>query len=169
MAKIICFDMDGTIADLYAVPNWLLMLRAGDPTPYKEARPMWDMLALHDVCRELQSTGWEIQIITAMSKGASPEYKQLVRQAKREWLALYGVPYDRFHGIDYMAPKHRAIRRDMPCPMGIFKDVSNVIDLGEAILVDDEARHREKWGWGRTIDPTAGNLITALKNLVKEG
>ena len=31
--KMVVFDMDGTIADLYAVPNWLQMLRAEDPTP----------------------------------------------------------------------------------------------------------------------------------------
>ena len=35
--KMICFDMDGTIADLYAVENWLPMLRAFDPTPYEVA------------------------------------------------------------------------------------------------------------------------------------
>ena len=32
--KMICFDMDGTIADLYAVPNWLDKLRAEDASPY---------------------------------------------------------------------------------------------------------------------------------------
>ena len=41
--SIICFDMDGTIADLYAVNNWQNMLRAYDPTPYATAEPMWDM------------------------------------------------------------------------------------------------------------------------------
>ena len=33
MTKAIYFDMDGTIADLYAVDGWLDMLRAYDPTP----------------------------------------------------------------------------------------------------------------------------------------
>lgn len=35
--KMICFDMDGTIADLYAVPNWLDKLRAEDASPYADA------------------------------------------------------------------------------------------------------------------------------------
>lgn len=33
MIKKIYFDMDGTIANLYAVEGWLPMLRAYDPTP----------------------------------------------------------------------------------------------------------------------------------------
>ena len=29
--KMVCFDMDGTVADLNGVDNWLPMLRAYDP------------------------------------------------------------------------------------------------------------------------------------------
>lgn len=36
--KMICFDMDGTIADLYAVPNWLDKLRAEDASPLCRSR-----------------------------------------------------------------------------------------------------------------------------------
>ena len=43
MDKMIIFDMDGTIADLYSVNNWLDKLRAFDVTPYKNAKPLYDM------------------------------------------------------------------------------------------------------------------------------
>ena len=33
------FDMDGTIADLYGVKNWLSYLEAEDTTPYAIANP----------------------------------------------------------------------------------------------------------------------------------
>ena len=33
------FDMDGTIADLYGVKNWLPYLEAEDTTPYAIAKP----------------------------------------------------------------------------------------------------------------------------------
>ena len=46
MLKMICFDMDGTIADLYGVENWLDMLRNYNPTPYEVAKPMWNMTEL---------------------------------------------------------------------------------------------------------------------------
>ena len=38
----IYFDMDGTIADLYNVENWLPKLRAEDASPYVEAEIMVD-------------------------------------------------------------------------------------------------------------------------------
>ena len=38
--KKIWFDMDGTIADLYGVENWLDYLLNGDAFPYKAAAPL---------------------------------------------------------------------------------------------------------------------------------
>ena len=43
MTKAIYFDMDGTIADLYGVPNWLDCLIAEKTKPYREAKPLVDM------------------------------------------------------------------------------------------------------------------------------
>ena len=37
----IYFDMDGTIANLYAVENWLPKLRNKDESPYAEAKMNW--------------------------------------------------------------------------------------------------------------------------------
>ena len=74
MKKIICFDMDGTIADLYAVPNWLEKLRADDPSPYEDAAPMWDMERLREILLALSAEGWEIRVISWLSKDSSEEY-----------------------------------------------------------------------------------------------
>ena len=41
----IYLDMDGTIADLYGVEDWLKKLRAEDSSPYEEAEPMCDLRA----------------------------------------------------------------------------------------------------------------------------
>lgn len=154
MNNIIAFDMDGTIANLYGVEGWLDMLRAENPIPYVEAEPLVDMDKLNEVCVLLKKAGYEIQIITALSKGASPEYKKAIREAKKAWLEKWGFIYDRFHGVSYETPKREVLRRQM-------KD--NPI---EAILVDDEVRHTDRWGWGRTIDPTAGNLVETLHGLL---
>ena len=43
MKKAIFWDMDGTIADLYNVPNWLDKLRAEDTSPYREAEPLFSL------------------------------------------------------------------------------------------------------------------------------
>ena len=68
MLKMICFDMDGTIADLYRVPNWLARLRQFDPTPYQVAEPMWNMDELALVLMQLQAKGVQICITTWLSK-----------------------------------------------------------------------------------------------------
>ena len=49
MIKMICFDMDGTIADLYGVDNWLEKLRSEDVSPYRDAEPIYNMEVLATV------------------------------------------------------------------------------------------------------------------------
>ena len=44
--KMICFDMDGTLADLYGVQDWLDYLIEEDETPYLIAEPMCNMCEL---------------------------------------------------------------------------------------------------------------------------
>ena len=84
--KSINFDLDGTVASLYSVPNWLEKLRAEDPSPYLDADPMCDMKKLADVLNLLKSAGWEINVITWLSMNNSEEYKDAVREAKLAWL-----------------------------------------------------------------------------------
>lgn len=88
--RMIIFDMDGTIADLYGVENWLPMLRAEDPTPYAVAEPMYDMDDLRTVLKTLKLKGWRIGVTTWLAKGSTREYDELVREAKQEWLDKIG-------------------------------------------------------------------------------
>ena len=151
--KMICFDMDGTIADLYGVPNWLEMLRAFDPTPYAQAEPMWDMTELADLLHEAQAIGIEIRIITWLSKESTADYDRAVREAKREWLEAQGFPFDHFHGVKYGATKADSVRRY----------------LGEddtAILFDDNAKVRQGWTMGEAIDPIETDILDFLRGLV---
>lgn len=152
MIKEIVFDMDGTIADFYNVPNWLELIRAFDPTPYKTAKSMWDMEALADVLRQLQKNGIEISIVTWRSKESNPVFDTLTRLAKLEWLTQYGFPFDHFHCVHYGATKADSIRKHL-------KD-------GEAILIDDNKHVRAGWHLGATIDPMAKNIIEVLKGLI---
>lgn len=163
--KIVCFDMDGTLCDLYGVADWLPKLRAEDPSPYEEAEPLVDMARLNETVALLQKAGWEIQVITALSKDASPEYKEAIRAAKKAWLNKWGFVYDRFHGVDYKTPKCEVIRRQMGCGM---RDMEWMYDEGasEAILIDDETRHINRWGWGRAINPAETDIIDELLTLL---
>lgn len=152
--KMICFDMDGTIADLYGVPGWLEMLRAYDSTPYEIAPPMWNMAELARLLAQAQTSGIEIRIITWLSKESTAEYDKAVREAKREWLVNQGFPFDHFHGVAYGATKADSIRRYLA-------------EDETAILIDDNFKVRNGWHMGDTIDPTACDLLEVLRNLLE--
>lgn len=151
MPKIISFDMDGTIADLYAVPEWLAKLRAEDVSPYEEAPPMWDMEELRRVILALIDAGYEIRVISWLAKNSSPQFKAATRAAKRAWLERYNFPADKVHLIAYGRTKATALRdAEVEC----------------AVLVDDDRKVRQGWTLGDTIDPTAtDNLPLLLESL----
>lgn len=152
--KYLCFDMDGTIADLYGVANWLPMLRAESPTPYEIAKPMWDMNRLATALQKAQAQGIEVCVITWLSKGSSKEYKKVVRKAKRNWLMENDFPYNRFSAVQYGATKADSIRKF----------------IGEnesAILFDDSEEVRRGWHLGETVDPTVTDIIEFVEGLVE--
>ena len=151
--KMICFDMDGTIADLYNVPNWLEMLKDENPAPYLDAKPMWDMIRMAEILEKIQQAGIEIRIITWLSMNSTEEYKVAVREAKRAWLEKWGFVFDHFHGVQYGATKADSIRRSLA-------------DNETAWLIDDNAKVRKGWHMGETIDPTTCNLLEVLENLI---
>ena len=151
--KMVCFDMDGTIADLYGVNGWLDMLRAENPAPYIAATPMWDMSELRETLLAIMENGIEIRIITWLSMDSSESYKATTRTAKLDWLNKQNFPFDHFHGIRYGTTKADSVRKY----------------LGEdetAILFDDNAKVRKGWTLGETFDPTSTNIIEVLKTLI---
>lgn len=152
MKRMICFDMDGTIADLYNVPNWLDSLHNEDASPYENATPMWDMDKLNATLNLLRLAGWEIRVITWLSKDSSERYKEQVRDAKLAWLEKWGFKADHFHAVQYGATKADSVRR--------------AVGSGEAILIDDNEKVRAGWHLGTTIDPQKENLIEKLENLL---
>lgn len=149
--KAIVFDLDGTIADLYSVSEWLEKLRSYDATPYSAAKPIYDAKELIPLIAELKSRGFRIIVTSWLSKVSTKEYDAAVRDAKKKWLAEYGFPYDEIHLVKYGTPKTK-------CSRGKAK---------YQILVDDNAEVRNKWTLGATIDANE-NIIPMLKALLEE-
>lgn len=118
------FDMDGTIADLYHVENWLDKLRAEDATPYEEARPLWNMCKLCDTLHALQSMGHKVTIVTWLAKESSKDYNRATRAAKRAWLKSYDFPFDEIHLVKYGTPKSKYA---VPDAINIFFDDSEEV------------------------------------------
>ena len=140
----ICFDMDGTIANLYGVDGWLEMLTNHDETPYKEATVLVNMNSLARILNRLQRMGHEIGIISWLSKNSTAEYDERVTEAKKSWLAkhLKSVKFDFVEIVKYGTDKNIVARND------------------NDILFDDEERNRNAWkGVAYNVD----NIIETLK------
>ena len=146
MKVTINFDLDGTLADFYSVPNWLEYLIAEDTMPYEIAKPLVRLSVLARKLNNLQRMGYELAIISWLSKNASNEYNEAVTAAKKTWLAkhLPSVSWDRITIVPYGTPKE------------IF--CGNALD----ILFDDEQRYRDNWT-GRAYD--VENILGILKEI----
>lgn len=141
----IWFDMDGTIADLYAVANWLDKLLAYDPSPYAEADTLMNFSQLARMLHKVQRAGYKIGIISWLSKDSTPAYDMMVAQAKMNWLHqhLPSVAWNEIKIVSYGTNKLTA--------------------TGGGILFDDEERNRNDWGDG-AYEPSA--IMEILKALV---
>lgn len=148
MTKMLVFDMDGTIADLYGVTNWLEYLHNENTAPYWEADPMIDMEMLGNLLKELRSLGWKIAVTSWTAKGGSKEYNKQVAFTKKAWLRMHNFPYDELHFVKYGTTKANCTR-------------------GKAdfqILVDDNDKILEGWSLGAVIKADE-NLFAKLLSL----
>ena len=146
MTKEIWFDMDGTIADLYAVEGWLDYLKSEDVYPYAHAETMLNFSLLARLLNRLQEQGWKIGIISWTSKNGSEPYNLAVEMAKRAWLArhLPSVEWDEIKVVRYGTNKYNT--------------------CGGGILFDDEVRNREAWQ-DEAHEPN--EIMEILKKLAK--
>ena len=137
------FDMDGTIADLYGVENWLEYLLSGNTYPYEMAKPLVKFNLLARRLNTLQKQGYQIAVISWLSKGGTKEYNKAVADVKKAWLAkhLPSVKWDRITIVEHGTPKENYC--------------FNPLD----ILFDDEIHNREKWT-GRAY--THENILEVL-------
>lgn len=147
--KVIVFDMDGTIADLYGVNGWLDMVQAENPKPYEIAKPLYDMNELIEILNKLKKIGYIIAVTTWLAMGSTKEYDKQVRLAKLAWLEKYGFPYDEIHLVKYGTTKANCTRK-----LGGFQ-----------ILVDDNEKIRQGWNLGTTINANE-NIIEYLRELL---
>ena len=142
--KKIWFDMDGTIADLYGVAGWLDMIMGADPTPYAIAKPLLHLATLARILNKLQRAGYEIGIISWLSKGGTHEYHEKIRAAKLQWLArhLPSVKWNTVHIVAYGTNKLNT--------------------CGGGILFDDELNNRVIWGEGAYEPRQILNILSSL-------
>lgn len=142
----IFFDLDGTLADLYGVENWLQYLISFNPFPYENAKPLLNLQALARVLNRLQRKGFRIEVISWLSKTSTPEYDEAVTLAKLRWLRVHlaSVSFDEINIVSY----------------GICKDTFRHTTAD--ILFDDEKPNRKAWNG---VAFGVENIIETLRSL----
>ena len=146
MKGFIWFDMDGTIANLYGVENWLDYLMSEDVYPYAVATPLLRMCSLAKVLNRLQREGYGIGIISWLSKSGTTEYNAKITETKKKWLKkhLASVKWDEINIVPYGTPKEKYAKEN-------------------DILFDDEKKNRENWTGSIAFD--VFNIMDVLKSL----
>ena len=149
MNRAIYFDMDGTIANLYGVENWLEYLISEMTKPYRVARPLLNMRELGKEIKRLQKIGYKVGIVSWLSKNSTENYDAKVMQAKFKWLERHigAVKWDEIHIVKYGTPK------------------SKVVEFPNGILFDDELNNRREWGLGDGLAFDVDNILNILKNM----
>lgn len=131
MNKTLCFDLDGTLANLYAVPHWLDMLRSYNAMPYENAEPLVRCSTLARQLNRFQKMGGKLIIISWSSKCSNREFDYAVEAAKRRWLRqhLPSVSWDEILVTSY----------------GTDKAETCGVEDEDWILFDDEEPNRTNW------------------------
>ena len=148
MRKMLVFDMDGTIANLYGVNGWLKDLETEKTRPYEIAEPMYNMTELSEILNRLRTLGWLVCVTTWLAKDATKEYNKAVTKAKKAWLEKYNFPYDEIHCVKYGTTKANCTRKKAD-----FQ-----------ILIDDNKKVRDGWTLGTTVNAQF-NIMNFLKAL----
>lgn len=149
MTKMIWFDMDGTIANLYAVEGWLEDIRTGNTRPYSEAKPMLNLSLLARLLNQVQREGWEIGIVSWGAKNSTEEFLKMTGCAKFYWLHshLPSVNWDHIY-IDYYGTN-----KFQRCGCN-------------GILFDDEEQNRKAWENGMAYEPK--DIFNILKGILAD-
>ena len=136
--------MDGTIADLYGVTDWLPAIIARETRPYEVARGIGNLALIARLLNKAQKNGHEIGVISWTAKNAPAEYNARIYAAKVGWLGRH-LPSVNWDTI-------------LVKPYGTDKKVAT----GGGILFDDEEPNRTAWGAG-AYEPA--DIVKVLKNL----
>ena len=150
MKLTVILDMDGTIADLYKVENWLGKIRNFDPTPYAEAALM--VAGIAEAVKAIREAGAEVKVVSWLSKESNSDFDKLVRKAKRDWLTEQGIEVDSVRCVPYGTQK------------AYYRNPENI-----NILFDDNAEVRESFeGFNNcfALDPTENNIAEVLMELM---
>lgn len=131
----IFFDLDGTVFDLYGKKNWLKSIEtetAGLFTEWGDNNGFLSKIDQYDLkkyANELINKGYTFAVITWLPMGCSPEYAEICRREKIEWVRK-SMPF-----VDEISVM----------PYGVPKQYGIVTKADKMILLDDNAEIMQMW------------------------
>lgn len=126
MLPTIALDMDGTIAALYDVPNWLESITNNDATPYYKALELVDCDSLNDLVTLYKAFGGHVCVVSWLCKGElDTTYSSAIQAAKVLWLREHLPAVDDIRIVAYGTPKSTVVK-----------------DARQTVLFDDELANR---------------------------
>lgn len=146
--KYIYFDMDGTFYDLYGFEGWLECILSEKTDCYTKAKLLVDFYYFTNELYKLKEKGYKLGIITWLSKHATKQYQNKVRNAKYRYINKHFPNlFDEVHIMQYGKNK------------SIYCHGKNYI------LFDDEENNRIQWKQKKGIAYNVTNIIDILQNL----
>lgn len=139
MNKVVYFDMDGTIADLYGVSDCFKRLDNMDATVYSEAKPIDKYI---NMLKEFHTMGYKVIILSALGMVSSKRFDKDTIRNKGIWL-------DTYVGKEYIDER-------IYIPNTKHKELYRL--FGKGILVDDDDRVLMNWDYDR-IKATNSNKV----------
>ena len=157
MSVKVYFDLDGTVFDLYGKSNWLEILRTEQIGAFQGSfLPEIDLNEFYATIEHLSIYGVQFAVISWLPMQASPEYEEICRQEKNEWI-LENLPF---------------VSEVSIVPYGIPKQDCIIKRAQRMILLDDNAEVCEMWRTAKqrqSIQITKDwTVVHALKDLLKE-
>ena len=149
MQKVLVFDLDGTLANLYSVENWLPRLRANDASVYSDAQAMVDFDKLNAILNNLRTKGWKIVVATWGSKEYNRSLFKATRAAKINWLRAKNFQFDHFHLLRYGANKYTKVKKHGT----------------DFVIFDDDPRARAMFEKVGQFGLTEKNILSCLESL----
>lgn len=144
MLPTIALDMDGTIAALYHVPEWLESITNNDASPYYKALELVDCDSLNDLVRLYKASGGHVCVVSWLCKGKpSNAYCSAIQSAKVLWLREHLPAIDDIRIVAYGTPKSTVVK-----------------DVRHNVLFDDEKPNRDEF-------MQAGGQARLPRNLIR--
>ena len=129
MNKIVYFDMDGTLADLYGVTNVFKRLDALDANVYSEAKPIDKYI---NMLKEFKHMGYKVIILSCLGMISDKQFDKDTVHNKGVWL-------DKYVGKEYIDER-------IYIPNTKHKE-QYINEYG--ILVDDDDKVLVNWNYDR--------------------